>query len=48
MKLNDAAVKAPMKPENVAINIMLVRELDRNIVFAGKFWVVFPGCTSDL
>ena len=53
LKLNDAAVKAPMKPENVAINIMLVRKLDRkiptlNIVFAGKFWGVFPSCTSDL
>ena len=31
LKLNDAAVKAPMKPENVTINIMLVRKLDREI-----------------
>ena len=51
-KLNDAAVKSPMKPENVAINIMLVRKLDReiqtlNIVFAVKLWGVFPSCTSD-
>ena len=48
LKLNDpvAAVKAPMKPENVAINIMLVRKLDReiqtlNLVFAVKLWVQF-------
>ena len=53
LKLNDAAVKASMKPENVAINIMLVRRLDReiqtlNIVFAVKLWGVFPSCRSDL
>ena len=46
LKLNDAAVKASMKPENVAINIMLVRKLYRDsqelkIVFAVKLWAVW-------
>ena len=49
LKLNDAAVKASMKQENVAINIMLVRNLVREIqTFVVKFWIwVFPSCTSE-
>ena len=52
LKLNDAAVKAPMKPENVA-NYHNAGQKARegnpklNLVFAVKFWGVFPSCTSD-